>query len=160
MFNFPSDFGVPGFRVRQPDDTPGFRIGENGLPDQGYVPVSGDSPSQDPLRQAVDRATDPLAGGSPSQDPLRRAVDGATNLYADSNHPPTTSLTPAQIGALIGGFLGGTLGGLTLNPHVARAGTAVGGAAGYILGGEYGNGNAQRAISTVNDSGLTGVPGM
>ena len=59
MFNFPSDFGVPGFRVSQPDDPPGFRMNENSLsptPDRGYVLVSGDSPAQDPLRQAVDRA--------------------------------------------------------------------------------------------------------
>jgi hypothetical protein len=28
-----------------------------------------------------------------------------------------------------------------------------------ILGGEYGNGNAGRAISIMNDSGLAGAPG-
>jgi hypothetical protein len=156
MFNLPSDFGVPGFRVRQPDDMPGFRIDENGLPDRGYVLASGDAPSPDPLRQAVDRAS----GGSPSPDPLRQAVDRAAGPSADRG-APTTSLSAAQIGGLIGGFLGGTAAGLlTRNPHITRAGTAAGTGLGYILGGEYGNGNAGRAISAVNNSGLAGVPGM
>jgi hypothetical protein len=129
------------------------------MPHRAYIPVSGDSPSQDPLRQAVDRANVPVSAGSPSQDPLRQAVDRAANLPADPNHPTTTSLTPSQIGTFIGGFLGGTLGALTGNQTVSRAGTGIGGLVGSILGGEYGNGNAQKAISTVNDSGLAGAPG-
>jgi hypothetical protein len=93
------------------------------------------------------------------QDPLRQAVDRASNLPADPNHPTAASLTPSQIGTFIGGFLGGTLGALTGNQTVSRAGTGIGGLVGSILGGEYGNGNAQKAISTVNDSGLAGAPG-
>ena len=163
MFNFPSDFGVPGFRVSQPDDPPGFRMNENSLsptPDRGYVLVSGDSPAQDPLRQAVDRANVPVSGGSPSQDPLQQAVDRAANLYPDPRDPTAAPLTAVQIGGLIGGFLGGTLGALTNNPHVTRAGATIGGGLGMFLGREYGNGSAGRAISAVNNSGLAGVPGM
>jgi hypothetical protein len=142
-----------------------FYQGNSGLfptPYQAYVPVSGGSLSQDPLREAVDRATNPYANskGLPLPDPLRQAVDRATNLPADPSHPATTSLSPSQIGGLIGTLLGGTLGGLTGNPHVARAGAGVGGGLGLILGGEYGNGNAGQAISAVNSSGLAGVPGM
>jgi hypothetical protein len=142
-----------------------FYQGNSGLfptPNQAHVPVSGGSLSQDPLRQAVDRATNPYANsrGLPLPDPLRQAVDRATNLPADPGHPAATSLGPSQIGGLIGTFLGGTLGGLTLNPHIARVGAGIGGGLGLILGGEYGNGNAGQAISTVNSSGLAGVPGM
>jgi hypothetical protein len=142
-----------------------FYQGNSGLfptPNQAYVPVSGGSPSQDPLRQAVDRSTNPYANsrGLPVPDPLRQAVDRATNLPADPSHPATTSLSPSQIGGIVGGFLGGTLGALTGNPHVLRAGTGIGIGLGTILGGEYGNGNAGQAISTVTSSGLAGVPGM
>ena len=141
-----------------------FYQGNSGLfptPNQAYVQVSGGSLSQDPLRQAVDRATNPYAnsGGLPVPDPLRQAVDRATNLPADPSDPATTSLSPSQIGGIIGGALGGTLGGL-INPHIGRVGTGIGAGLGMILGGEYGNGNAGQAISTVNNSGLAGVPGM
>jgi hypothetical protein len=128
-------------------------------PYQAYVPVSGDTPFQDPLRQAVDRANAPISGGTPSQDPLRQAVDRAADLPTGPTHPPATTLTPSQIGGLIGGFIGGTLGGLTRSQTVGRAGTGIGAALGMILGGEYGNGNAGRAISIMNDSGLAGAPG-
>jgi hypothetical protein len=126
-----------------------------------YVPVSGDTPIQDPLRQAVDRVSNPSANskGLPLPDPLRQAVDRASNLPADPGQPATTSLSPSQIGGLIGGVLGGTLGGL-INPHIGRIGAGIGGGLGMILGGEYGNGNAGQAISTVTRSGLAGVPGM
>jgi hypothetical protein len=124
-----------------------------------YVPVSGDTSIQDPLRQAVDRASAPVYGGTPSQDPLRQAVDRAADLSTGSAQLPTTSLTPSQIGGLIGVFIGSTLGELTGSPTASRAGGGIGGGLGMILGGEYGNGNAGRAISIVNDSGLAGAPG-
>jgi len=139
-----------------------FHRANNGLiPTQyhPYVPVSGDTPIQDPLRQAVDRANAPVYGATPSQDPLRQAVDRAADLSTASTQPPTTSLTPSNIGGLIGAFIGGTLGALTRSPTVNRAGAGIGGGLGMILGGEYGNGNAGRAISIVKDSGLAGAPG-
>jgi hypothetical protein len=122
-----------------------------------YVPVSGDTPLQDPLRKAVNSYAN--AKGLPLPDPLRQAVDRASSLPADPGQSATTSLSPSQIGGLIGGVLGGTLGSF-INPHVGRIGAGIGGGLGMILGGEYGNGNAGRAISTVNISGLAGVPGM
>jgi hypothetical protein len=70
-----------------------FYQGNSGLfptPNQAYVQVSGGSLSQDPLRQAVDRATNPYANsrGLPLPDPLRQAVDRATNPYANSGGLP------------------------------------------------------------------------
>jgi hypothetical protein len=165
-----ASFGDPYGNVLQATAPTGFRpVGmldsaTNGVvPTQyhPYVPVAGDTPLQDPLRQAVNRATNPYANvkGLPLPDPLRQAVDRASSLPADPGQPATTSLSPSQIGGLIGGVLGGTLGSF-INPHVGRIGAGIGGGLGMILGGEYGNGNAGRAISTLNSSGLAGVPGM
>src|SRR5262249_45315788 len=79
----------------------------------GYVPVSGDSPSQDSLRQAVDRAQIPMSGGLPN-DPLRQAVDRAANLHTNPNRAPggmSASDAGTVIGTLVGGLMGAALGG-------------------------------------------------
>jgi hypothetical protein len=91
-----------------------FYQGNSGVfptPYQAYVPVSGGSPAQDPLRQAVDRATNPYAnsGGSPFPDPLRQAVDRAANPYADPRQPPKPNFGQI-VGSLLGGMMGGVLG--------------------------------------------------
>jgi hypothetical protein len=169
VFNVPLNAGVPGFRVGLPDDegdpvrrpspialgpasfimaptdlAPAglFYNADNGLsppPSQAYIPVSGDLPAQDPLRQAMDRMA---------------------NLPAEPGKPAASPLTATQLGGLIGAFLGGTVGSvLSRNPHVGRAAAGAGGGIGMFLGGEYDNGNAGRAISIVNDSGLAGAPG-
>jgi hypothetical protein len=109
-------------------------------PYQAYVPVSGDTPFQDPLRQAVDRANAPISGGTPSQDPLRQAVDRAADLPTGPTHPPATTLTPSQIGGLIGGFIGGTLVLLRHKwRHLRRA----------FLRAQQGHRGARRMIATI-----------
>jgi hypothetical protein len=90
MFKFASDTAMPGFRVGLLDQVPGFSIDENGsvrrpllaapgamalgydpynelIPTQyhPYLPVSGDTSIQDPLRQAVDRAMTKSTEGRP-----------------------------------------------------------------------------------------------
>lgn len=184
MFKVASDTAVPGFRVGLPDELPGFSIDENGSVRRPLLVAPGAAAFGDPYGNVLQamaptafrpvgmfhRANNgliptqyhpyvPVSGDTPIQDPLRQAVDRAADLSTASTQPPTTSLTPSNIGGLIGAFIGGTLGALTRSPTVSRAGAGIGGGLGMILGGEYGNGNAGRAISIVNDSGLAGAPG-
>ena len=97
--------------------------GHSGLfptPHQVYVPVSGGSPVQDPLRQAVDRAPNHYAsnGGNPLE--LVRTL--ASNINGRT------------VGALGGGYLGNVLGGMTGLPGGGYLGGLVGGTLGGILG--------------------------
>jgi hypothetical protein len=100
-----------------------FNQGNSGLfptPYQAYVPVSGGSPAQDPLRQAVDRAPSQYVdnGGNPIQSigTLASNINGKT------------------VGALGGGWLGNVLGGMTGFPGGGYLGGLIGGALGGILG--------------------------
>lgn len=120
----------------------------------GYVPVSGDSPSPDPLRQAVDRAQVPVLGGSPD-DPLRQAVDRAASLH--TNRAPgsiPTSDAGAAIGALIGGLMGGALGGGIVSPFTGVIGTTIGGAVGRYAPGAI-SGPAGRSLGEATRAGAT-----
>jgi hypothetical protein len=128
-----------------------FYQGNSGLfptPYQAYVPVSGDSLSQDPLRQAVDRSTNPYAnsGGSPFPDPLRQAVDRAANPSADNGKNPDPSVNTApgtgnpydDPGPPIGGLTLGALGALLGSPNPAL---------GFLLSqGGYRLGNAMQRL--------------
>ncbi len=119
--------------------------GNSGLiptPYQAYVPVSGGSPSQDPLRQAVDRAAEPYAnsGGSPVPDPLRQAVDRAANPYAAPG-VSTTSGTGNPYDDPAPEIGGPILGGLAaaLSPPIPGLG--------YLLGlGGFRLGNAMQRL--------------
>ena len=128
-----------------------FYPGGNGLfptPNQGYVPVAGGSLSQDPLRQAVDGATNPYANsrGLPVPDRLQQAVDRATNPSADNgkNSDPSgnTALGTGgpydDPGPPIGGLTLGALGALLGSPNPAL---------GFLLGrGGYALGNAMQRL--------------
>jgi hypothetical protein len=122
----------------------------------GYIPVSGDSPSQDPLRQAVDRAQVPMSGGLPN-DPLRQAVDRAANLYTNPNRAPgsiPTSDAGAAIGGLIGGLIGAAFGGGVGSPFTGVIGTTIGGAVGRYAPGAI-SGPAGRSLGEATGAGAT-----
>ena len=99
-----------------------FYQGNSGLfptPYQNYVPVSGGSPSQDPLRQAVDRAADPYAA------PGVNTASGTGNPYDDSG--------PEIGGPILGALAAG------LSPHIPGLG--------YLLGlGGFRLGNAMQRL--------------
>src|SRR5215813_4985895 len=63
----------------------------------GYVPVSGDSPFQDPLRQAVDGAANPYLN--------RRVADPSQTV-----RELLSNINGENVGTLVGGALGTTLG--------------------------------------------------
>jgi hypothetical protein len=135
-----------------------FYQGNSGLfptPYQNYVPVSGGSPSQDPLRQAVDRATDPYAnsGGSPFPDPLRQAVDRAANPYADPRQPPKPNFGQI-VGALLGGMMGGVLGYGIGSPFTGPIGAAIGGTIGGVAPGVM-SGPAGQSLGEATAAGAT-----
>src|SRR5216684_3188467 len=118
--------------------------GNSGLfptPYQAYVPVSGGSLSQDPLRQAVDGAANPYAnsGGLPVPDPLRQAVDRAANPYTNRVANPLQTMLPSDIkgqdvGTFVGGLLGAGLGTFIPVPGGPWLGAYVGGRLGRVLG--------------------------
>jgi hypothetical protein len=119
----------------------------------GYVPVSGDSPAPDPLRQAVDRAQVPVSQGLPN-DPLRQAVDRAANT--NPNRSPSSmpkSEAGAAIGGLMGGLagiaLGGGIGAPFLTPILGTLGGVVGG---YAPGAIYGP--AGQSLGEVAGAGI------
>ncbi len=100
-----------------------FYHGNTGLfptPYQAYVPVSGGLPSQDPLRQAVDRAPNHYVDNSGN--PVQLIGTLASNINGKT------------VGALGGGWLGNVLGGMTGFPGGGYLGGLVGGALGGILG--------------------------
>jgi hypothetical protein len=121
-----------------------FYQGNSGLfptPNQAYVQVSGGSLSQDPLPQAVDRATNPYANsrGLPLPDPLRQAVDRAANPYINRVANPLQTILPSDIngqdvGNFVGGLLGAGLGSLTPIPAGSWLGAYVGQRLGRVLG--------------------------
>jgi hypothetical protein len=119
-----------------------FYQGGNGLfptPNQAYVPVSGGSLSQDPLRQAVDGAANPYAnsGGLPVPDPLRQAVDRAANPYINRVANPLqlpSDINGQDVGTFVGGLLGAGLGTLIPVPGGPWLGAYVGGRLGRVLG--------------------------
>jgi hypothetical protein len=139
-----------------------FYRGNSGLfptPNQAYVPVSGGSPSQDPLRQAVDRAADPYAnsGGSPFPDPLRQAVDRAATPYANPGQPPKPNFG-AIVGGLLGGMMGGVLGygiGSPVTGAIGSAiGTAIGGVAPGVMSGPAGQSLGEATAAGATPGGL------
>jgi hypothetical protein len=135
-----------------------FYQGSNGLfppPNQPYVPVSGGSLPQDPLRQAVDGATNPYAnsGGLLVSDPLRQAVDRAANPYAGPSQPP--KLNYGQIiGTLVGGLMGAALGGGIGSPFIAPIGAAIGGTIGGVAPGVM-KGPAGESLGAAAAAGAT-----
>ncbi len=118
--------------------------GGNGLfpmPNQAYVPVSGGSLPQDPLRQAVDGAAGPYAnsGGLPIPDPLRQAVDRAANPNTNRVANPLQTILPSDIngqdvGTFVGGLLRAGLGTFIPVPGGPWLGAYVGGRLGRVLG--------------------------
>jgi hypothetical protein len=103
------------------------------------VPVSGGSPSPDPLRRAIDQATNPYANsrGLPVPDPLRQAVDWAANPYAYVGPRAGTPTPPPWpiIGSLVGGLMGGALGLGIGSPFTGAIGSAIGSAIGTYAPG-------------------------
>jgi hypothetical protein len=100
-----------------------FYQGNSGVfptPYQAYVPVSGGSSSQDPLRQAVDRVADPYVNNG--ENPIQLIRTLASNINGKT------------VGALGGGWLGNVLGGMTGFPGGGYLGGLVGGTLGGILG--------------------------
>ncbi len=100
-----------------------FYQGNSGLfptPYQAYVPVSGGSPFQDPLRQAVDRAPNHYAsnGGNPPQT--------VRTLPSDINGK--------EVGTLVVGALGAALGSMIPIPGAAYLGGVAGTRLGKVLG--------------------------
>lgn len=87
-------------------------------PNQGYVPVSGGSLSQDPLRQAVDGAANPSIN--------RVANPLQTILPSDING--------RNVGTFVGGLLGAGLGTLIPVPGGPWLGAYVGQRLGGVLG--------------------------
>ena len=133
-----------------------FYQGNSGLfptPYQNYVPVSGGSPSQDPLRQAVDRATNPNSRGLPLPDPLRQAVDRAANPYADPRQPPKPNFGQI-VGALLGGMMGGVLGYGIGSPFTGPIGATIGGTIGGVAPGVM-SGPAGQSLGEATAAGAT-----
>ena len=126
------------------------------------VPVSGGSPSPDPLRRAVDQATNPYAGsrGLPVADPLRQAVDRAANPYAyvgPRAGTPMPSPWPI-IGSLVGGLMGGALGLGIGSPFTGLFGSAIGSAIGNYAPGVLSDvisGPAGESLGAAAAAGIT-----
>jgi hypothetical protein len=81
----------------------------------------------------------PVAGGSPSQDPLRQAVDRTANPYTNNRRNPLHTILPSDIngqdvGTFVGGALGAGLGTLIPIPGGPWLGAYVGGRLGRVLG--------------------------
>ena len=153
MFKFVPDTNVPGFRVRVPDDVPGFSIDENGsvrrpLPAAPSAAVTAPtifSPAglsyqgNSGLFPTPYQAYVPVSGGSLSQDPLQQAVDRAANPYINRVANPLQTILPSDIkgqdvGTFVGGLLGAGLGSLSPIPGGSWLGAVVGGRLGRVLG--------------------------
>jgi hypothetical protein len=76
MFSIPVDALSPGFRLREPDDTPGFR-------------VSNDSPGFRVSDDGLVRSDRVPVGGSPMRDPAQWTTNWARPLYVNANGGPS-----------------------------------------------------------------------
>ena len=146
----PTAFGPAGMLPRANDEF---------IPAQyrPYVPVSGGTPIQDPLRQAVDRASAPVYGGTPSQDPLRQALDRAANPYIDPNRPPKPNfgvIVGGLLGGMMGGILGAGIGSPVTGPIGAAIGATIGGMAPGVMSGPAGQSLGEAAAAGATPGGL------
>jgi hypothetical protein len=120
-----------------------FYQGNSGLfpaPYQAYVPISGGSPSQDPLRQAVDRTSNQYGNNGENRIQLIRTL--ASNINGKT------------VGALGGLWLGNVLGGMTSFP----GGSSLGGLVGTTLGGILGAGTDFTANAMIDAAPLGANP--
>lgn len=76
---------LPGFRVGQPEERPGFRISHDGLVPSDIESSGATYASDSGVYPAGNRADDPLVGRPPLQDPARWTAKPAGNPYANAS---------------------------------------------------------------------------